>query len=120
MGKVSREPKQCNCLFFGEAEGPGTSLALVPGLRPPAAAPASDESLLLRPVEAARLLGIGRSKLFEMLARQELPVIRLGRCVRIPRRELGLWINQNLDLETAARDAFLGAGFNQTNADVSD
>ena len=119
MGKVRREPKHCNCLFFGEAEGPGTSLALVPG-RPAADAPSRREPLLLRPVEAARLLGIGRSKLFEMLARQELPVVRLGRCVRIPRRELASWINQNLDPETAARDAFLGAGFIQTNADMSD
>jgi len=117
---MSREPIHLNFHFSGEAEGPGTSLALVPGPRPAVDAPAPCEPLLLRPVEAARLLGIGRSKLFEMLARQELPVIRLGRCVRIPRRELALWINQNLDLETAARNAFLGAGFTQTNADVSD
>lgn len=33
----------------GEAEGPGTSLALVPGLRPPTRAPRSTEPLLLRP-----------------------------------------------------------------------
>jgi len=118
MGKVSRKLVHCNCLFFGEAEGSGTSPALVPGLRPAPGAPPVLEPLLLRPIEAARLLGIGRSKLFEMLARQDLPVVRLGRCVRIPRRELVLWINQSLDLETATRDAFLGAGFSQANADV--
>jgi len=117
---VSRKPVHCNCLLSGEAEGPGTGLALVPGPRPAADDQSQREPLLLRPVEAARLLGIGRSKLFEMLARQELPVVRLGRCVRIPRRELASWINQNLDPETAARDAFLGAGFIQTNADMSD
>jgi excisionase family DNA binding protein len=96
-----------NSLFSGEAEGPGTSLALVPGLRPAAGATPPRESLLLRPVEAARLLGIGRSKLFEMLARNELPVIRMGRCVRIPRRELVLWVVQRLDAEVAVREAFL-------------
>ena len=66
------------------------------------------DALLLRPLEAARLLGIGRSKLFEMLARNELPVIRLGRCVRIPRRELAAWIDQTVEVEAAARNAFMG------------
>ena len=94
----------------GEAEGPGTSLALVPGPRRPVEAPPIPESLLLRPREAARLLGIGRSKIFEMMARNELPIIRLGRCVRIPRRGLEDWVNESLAAETAVRDAFLGAG----------
>jgi|SRR5579864_5332906 len=71
---MSWKPTNRDSLFTGAAEGPGTGLAPVPGLRPPAGAPPSHEPLLLRPVEAARLLGIGRSKLFEMLARQELPV----------------------------------------------
>jgi excisionase family DNA binding protein len=109
MGKMSLKPMHVNSLFSGEAEGPGTSLALVPGLRRAAGAPPAHEPMLLRPVEAARILGIGRSKLFEMLARSELPVIRFGRCVRIPRRDLGLWVDQNLEAEMAARDAFLGA-----------
>jgi len=101
---MSRKPMHPNSFLSGEAEGPGTSLALVPGLRPPAGAPSPREPLLLRPVEAARLLGIGRSKLFEMLARQELPVIRIGRCVRIPHHELANWVNQEL-LAGAALDA---------------
>ena len=107
---MSRKPTSRNSIFGGEAEGPGTSLALVPGLRPEADVPPRHESLLLRPNEAARLLGIGRSKLFEMLARNELPVIRFGRCVRIPRRELAQWINQGVGDEIAVRNAFLGAG----------
>ncbi|HEV2032648.1 MAG TPA: excisionase family DNA-binding protein [Candidatus Dormibacteraeota bacterium] len=107
---MSRKPTNLSSLFSGEAEGPGTSLDLVPGLRPSASAPPQVEPLLVRPVEAARLLGIGRSKLFEMLARNELPVVRLGRCVRIPRRELALWVDQSLDAEATARNAFLGAG----------
>jgi excisionase family DNA binding protein len=113
-----RKSKRRTTLFSGEAEGPGTSLALVPGLRPRAGELVRHEPLLLRPVEAARLLGIGRSKLFEMLARQELPVVRIGRCVRIPRQELVQWVNQSIDVGTAARNAFLGARLTQTNANV--
>ena len=94
----------------GEAEGPGTSLALVPGLRPPTGAPPELEPLLLRPLEAARLLGIGRSKLFEMMARDELPVVRMGRCVRIPRHELAAWIDEQARADMALKEAFMGAG----------
>jgi excisionase family DNA binding protein len=47
---------------------------------------------LLRVEEAARLLRIGRSKLYQLLARGELPVVRIGRSVRIPRRALEEWI----------------------------
>lgn len=47
---------------------------------------------LLRPGEVQKVLRIGRSKLYEMIARQELPVVRIGRAVRIPRRELERWI----------------------------
>jgi excisionase family DNA binding protein len=107
---MSRKPMHPNSFLSGEGEGPGTSLVLVPGLRPPAGATPTREPLLLRPVEAARLLGIGRSKLFEMLARNELPVIRFGRCVRIPRNELAMWVAQRLEAEVAVREAFLGVG----------
>jgi excisionase family DNA binding protein len=47
---------------------------------------------LLRPDEVRRLLQIGRSKVYEMIAHGELPVTRIGRVVRIPRVELERWI----------------------------
>ena len=50
------------------------------------------EPLLLRADEAASLLAIGRTKVFEMMAAGELPVIRIGRCVRIPKDQLERWI----------------------------
>jgi excisionase family DNA binding protein len=34
--------------------------------------------LLLRPAEAAELLGVGRSKLYALLAARELPSVRVG------------------------------------------
>jgi prophage regulatory protein len=47
---------------------------------------------LLRAEEVARSLRIGRTKAYEMMAAGELPVVRLGRCVRVPRRRLEDWI----------------------------
>ena len=108
---MSHKPTNADSNFSGEAEGPGTSLDLVPGLRPTASTAPQVETLLVRPIEAARLLGIGRSKLFEMLAGSELPVIRIGRCVRIPRQELRRWVDQQIELESANSDAFRATSF---------
>ena len=58
---------------------------------------ASVETMLLTAEEAAIVLGIGRTKVFEMLAARELPAIRIGRCVRISRRELERWIDGQLE-----------------------
>jgi excisionase family DNA binding protein len=54
---------------------------------------ATVEVLLLRADEAAIVLGIGRTKVFEMLASGELPAIRIGRCVRVPKDRLEKWID---------------------------
>jgi excisionase family DNA binding protein len=50
------------------------------------------EPLLLKAGDVAKLLGLGRSKVFAMLAVGELPVIRIGRSVRVPRAALEDWI----------------------------
>ena len=42
------------------------------------------EKLLLTPREAADLLGIGRSKLYELLQAGQIPSVRIGKCRRIP------------------------------------
>jgi len=55
------------------------------------------DQLLLRPEEAARRLGIGRSKLFELLAAGELPVVRIGHCTRIPAADLARWVEARTD-----------------------
>jgi len=54
------------------------------------------ESLLLRAEEVARLLGIGRTKVYELIGRGELPVVRIGRLVRVPRAELEQWIRDRV------------------------
>ena len=42
------------------------------------------DKLLLTPVEAARVLGIGRSKLYELLQAGQLKSVHIGSCRRIP------------------------------------
>ena len=54
-----------------------------------------DGPALLTMEDVARELSLGRSKIFEMAARGELPApIRLGRNVRISRMALERWIEE--------------------------
>jgi excisionase family DNA binding protein len=55
------------------------------------------EPLLLRVTDVALVLGIGRTKVFALLAAGELPVVRLGRSVRIPREALERWVRERTD-----------------------
>jgi excisionase family DNA binding protein len=48
--------------------------------------------LLLRVAEAAKLLGVGETLLYELIGRGVLPSIRLGRAVRVPRAALAKWV----------------------------
>ena len=57
----------------------------------------SDEPLLLRVEEVARLLGVGRTTVYALVAAQKLPVVRIGRSVRIPREALEQWIREKVD-----------------------
>ena len=54
------------------------------------------DRLLLRPIEAAEVIGVGRSKVYELLATGELPSIRVGSSIRIPVESLRDWIAQQL------------------------
>jgi excisionase family DNA binding protein len=42
------------------------------------------DKLLLTPIEAAEALGIGRSKLYELIQSGQLPSVRIGTCRRVP------------------------------------
>ena len=50
------------------------------------------EALLLRAADVAAILDLGRSKVYEMMKKGELPVVRIGRSVRVPRSALTEWI----------------------------
>lgn len=49
--------------------------------------------LLLRPVEAAQLLGISKSTVYKMMANRELPTVMIGTSPRINALELEKWVN---------------------------
>ena len=55
------------------------------------------ERLLLRPTEAAEAIGIGRSKVYELLARGELPSVKIGSSVRVPLDELRAWVRRQME-----------------------
>lgn len=42
------------------------------------------DKLLLTPVEAATLLGVGRSKVYQLLKSGQLTSVRIGRSRRVP------------------------------------
>ncbi len=48
--------------------------------------------LLLRIPEAAKALGLGRTKIYELIAAGELPVIHVGRAVRVSVTALQKWV----------------------------
>ena len=50
------------------------------------------ELLLLRVEEASRVLGLGRSKVYQMIACGELPSITFGRSRRVPAEALRQWV----------------------------
>ena len=50
--------------------------------------------LLLRAEEAAKLLSLGRTTIFQMMASGELPCVRVGRAVRVPRTALERWVRE--------------------------
>lgn len=47
---------------------------------------------LLRLPEAAERLAVGRSTLYEMIGRGELPTVKIGRAVRVSEEELNAFI----------------------------
>lgn len=55
----------------------------------------NDDQLLLTVPETAKLLRISRNLAYELVARGELPAVRLGRVIRIPRGALNDWVKES-------------------------
>jgi excisionase family DNA binding protein len=60
------------------------------------------EKLLLRPVEVAECLGIGRSKTYELIGSGVIPSIRIGSSVRVTSDGLRAWIAAQAENTTRA------------------
>ncbi len=50
------------------------------------------EKLLLRPIEVAEVLGLGRSKVYELIGNWTIPAIKIGSSVRVPATALQEWV----------------------------
>ncbi|MDQ2744600.1 MAG: helix-turn-helix domain-containing protein [Chloroflexota bacterium] len=54
------------------------------------------DRVLLRLDEVREALAIGQSKLYQLIDSGEIPVVRIGRAVRVPRAEVERWITEHL------------------------
>ena len=52
------------------------------------------DKLLLTPTEAASALGIGRSKVYELMQTGQLESVHIGACRRVPREALTAFLTQ--------------------------
>ena len=57
----------------------------------------SDERLLLRLPEVAARLGLGRTTVYDLVQRGDLPVVRVGRAVRVPVGALQRWVERQTE-----------------------
>jgi excisionase family DNA binding protein len=60
------------------------------------------EWLSLKDVQ--QLLGIGRTKAYELVTTGELPAVRIGRCIRVNRRELDEWLRAQRYVDSIRHD----------------
>jgi excisionase family DNA binding protein len=63
------------------------------------------EPLLLKPTEAAEVLGVGRSKIYALLAAGELPAVRVGHSVRVPLADLRRWVEERAAVRETSSSA---------------
>ena len=59
--------------------------------------PGQIDPLLVRVEEAARLLSLSRSMIYEMMNSGELPSVRCGTARRIPLAALRLWVERQVE-----------------------
>jgi excisionase family DNA binding protein len=50
------------------------------------------DKLLVRPAEAAEMLGVGRSTIYQLPKLGVFPTVRVGRSTRVPVKELRAWV----------------------------
>ena len=52
------------------------------------------QPLLLTISEAAKILSLGRTKVYELIANEGLPVVRFGRAIRVSPTSLQQWLQR--------------------------
>jgi excisionase family DNA binding protein len=54
--------------------------------------------------DVRQLVGIGRTKAYELVTTGELPAVRIGRCIRVNRRELDEWLRAQRYVDSIRHD----------------
>jgi len=67
--------------------------------RPPMPPP----PLLLRPIEAAWLLNFSVARVYQLIRSGELPSVRVGGSLRVPRADLEGWLRERTRTQPAAK-----------------
>ena len=57
---------------------------------------------LLRPAQLAPLLGVTRSRVYQLIAEGAIPVVRVGGAIRIPRAAWEAWLRKQTDAALAS------------------
>ena len=55
------------------------------------------DRLLYRPTEAAEAIGVSRAKVYQLIAENRLPSIKVGHSIRVPVRALAEWVERQLE-----------------------
>ena len=54
------------------------------------------EPLLLTIPQVAAMLGLGRSKVYDLIREEGLPTAKFGTAIRVPAEELKQWVKQRI------------------------
>ena len=57
------------------------------------------QPLLLNVAQVSKTLSLGRTKVYELIATKQLPVVRFGRAVRVSSASLQRWLEQQEQCE---------------------
>lgn len=52
------------------------------------------QPLLLNVAQVSKMLSLGRTKVYDLIATNQLPVVRFGRAVRVPVASLRRWVEE--------------------------
>jgi excisionase family DNA binding protein len=58
----------------------------------------ASKPLLLNIAQTSQMLGLGRTKIYALIASEGLPVVHFGRAIRVPYASLQSWIKQREEL----------------------
>ncbi len=59
----------------------------------PSIDPEEMKKLLLKPAEVAKMISVSRNVMYEMLHTGEIPSLRIGKSIRVPKKALLEWID---------------------------